>query len=316
MLLIAVPVICVYLIHEPQKTNEDIISVYVASEDKVVQMHKEEYIFGVVSAEMPAEFELEALKAQAVAARTYLENRIKNNSYEVPEHKGAHICTDYTHCSAWISTDERMNSWDSDKAEENKQKISLAVNSTSGQILTFKGEPISAVYHSTSAGKTENAEDVWGNDIPYLKAVESALDIYSPKFNSQKVISCEEFKKIIIENIPEINFSGELWNNIVRSDGGYVKSMTVGNIEVKGTQMRKIFELRSANFEICQENDNIVFTVKGNGHGVGMSQYGANFMAKEGKNYEDILLHYYTGVSIETADYYSPPALFYIRVKS
>lgn len=309
-LLIAVPVICVYLIHEPQNITEDIVSVYIVSENKVVQMNKEEYIFGVVAAEMPAEFEFEALKAQSVAARTYLENRINNDSIHAPEHKGAHICTDYTHCSAWISTEARMNSWEPDKADANKEKISLAVNSTSGQILTFEGEPISAVYHSTSAGRTENAADVWGNEIEYLKSVESALDTASPKFSSQKTIACKEFKKIICEKYPQADFTGELWTDIVRSDGGYVKSITVGGVELKGTQIRAMFELRSANFEISQENENITFSVKGNGHGVGMSQYGANFMAKEGKSYEDILLHYYTGVSIAKADYYSPPILF------
>lgn len=280
--------------------GEETVSVYIAQEDKVCDMSKSQYLKEVVSAEMPASFEPEALKAQAVAARSYLVSR--QNAYKIsgtPEsHKGADICTDPTHCKAWISEEKRRESWGSD-ADKNWDKISRAVEETKGEVITYNGEVISAVFHSTSSGKTENSKDVWGGDRPYLVSVESYGDTLSPKYKSEKEISLKEFKKIAEENIEGVDFSKGIVGNIARSDAGGILTVEIGGVAVKGTVFRKIYDLRSTNVQITIEKDAVKFDVTGFGHGVGMSQYGANYLASQGKDYKEILKTYYTGVEIE-----------------
>ena len=285
---------------KPSLENEKTVSVYVAQEDKVVDMRESQYLKEVVSAEMPASFEFEALKAQAVAARSYLVSR--QNAYKISgtpqEHKGADICTDPTHCKAWISEAKRRESWGAD-ADKNWDKISRAVDETAGEVITYNGEVISAVFHSTSSGKTESSKDVWGGDRPYLVSVESYGDTLSPKYKSEKELSLKEFKRIAQENIEGVDFEKGIIGNIARSDAGGILTAEVGGVTVKGTVLRKIYDLRSTNIEITIEGDNVKFDVKGFGHGVGMSQYGANYLAQEGKDYREILKTYYTGVEIE-----------------
>lgn len=280
--------------------GEETVSVYIAQEDKVCDMSKSQYLKEVVSAEMPASFEPEALKAQAVAARSYLVSR--QNAYKIsgtPEsHKGADICTDPTHCKAWISEEKRRESWGAD-ADKNWDKISRAVEETKGEVITYNGEVISAVFHSTSSGKTENSKDVWGGDRPYLVSVESYGDTLSPKYKSEKEISLKEFKKIAEENIEGVDFSKGIVGNIARSDAGGILTVEIGGVAVKGTVFRKIYDLRSTNVQITIEKDAVKFDVTGFGHGVGMSQYGANYLASQGKDYKEILKTYYTGVEIE-----------------
>lgn len=280
---------------EPYKS----VSVYIKAEDKVRDMDMSQYLKEVVAAEMPAEFEEEALKAQAVAARTYLVNRINaDNPDAKKEHKGAEICTDSTHCKAWISEAERKKSWESDKADSYWEKISDAVESTSGIIITYNNAPISAVFHSTSSGFTENAKDVWGGDVPYLVSVESKGDEASPRFHSELVLSVDEFKQTAEENIDGINWDRGLFSDIDRSGAGGIKTLSVGGVLIKGSQLRSIFGLRSSNIDICEENGNVYMEVTGFGHGVGMSQYGANYLASQGKKYDEILKTYYTGVEV------------------
>lgn len=285
---------------KPVAENEKIVSVYVAQEDKVIDMAESQYLKEVVSAEMPASFEFEALKAQAVAARSYLVAR--QNAYKVSgppaEHKGADICTDPTHCKAWISEEKRRESWGAD-ADKNWDKISRAVEETKGEVITYNGEVISAVFHSTSSGKTESSKDVWGGDRPYLVSVESYGDTLSPKYKSEKEISLKEFKKIAEENIEGVDFSKGIIGNIARSEAGGILTVEVGGATVKGTVFRKIYDLRSTNVEITIDKDKVKFDVTGFGHGVGMSQYGANYLASQGKDYKEILKTYYTGVEIE-----------------
>lgn len=276
------------------------VSVYVAQEDKVVEMNKNQYLKEVVSAEMPVSFEMEALKAQAVAARSYLVSR--QNAYKIsgtPEnHKGADICTDPTHCKAWISEEKRRESWGND-ADKNWDKISRAVEETKGEVITYNGEVISAVFHSTSSGKTENSKDVWGGERPYLVSVDSYGDTLSPKYKSEKEMSRKEFEKIAKENIEGVDFSKGIVGNIARSDAGGILTVEIGGVSVKGTVFRKIYDLRSTNVEIIIDKDKVKFDVTGFGHGVGMSQYGANYLASQGKGYKEILKAYYTGVEIE-----------------
>ncbi len=284
---------------KPEPENEETLSVYVSAEDKVVEMNKSQYLKEVVSAEMPASFEPEALKAQAVAARSYLESRREayRSGGTPPEHKGAEICTNSAHCKAWISEQKRRESWGAD-ADKNWKKISAAVDGTAGEVMTYNGEVISAVFHSTSSGKTENSRDVWGGDRPYLVSVDSPGDEQSPKYKSEKEISLEEFKKIAAENIEGVDFSKEIIGDITRSEAGGILTVSIGGVQVKGTKLRTMYGLRSTNAEIAQDGEKVIFHVTGYGHGVGMSQYGANYLAAEGKKYDEILKTYYTGVEI------------------
>lgn len=285
------------------KNNEEnfkTVSVYVAAEDSVRKMDMSQYLKETVAAEMPAEFEKEALKAQAVAARTYLVNRINAKNEDAKKaHKGGDICTDHTHCKAWVSEDERKKSWPEEKRDEYWQKISSAVEETAGILITYNDTPISAVFHSTSSGFTEDAKDVWGSEVPYLLSVESQGEEKSPRYRSDARFSLDEFKSIAEANIKDINWEKGLIGDITRSDAGGIKTITIGGVSIKGTEFRTMYSLRSTNAEIVTEGDSVSISVTGNGHGVGMSQYGANYLASCGKNYEEILKTYYTGVEIE-----------------
>ncbi len=275
------------------------IKVYIKDEDKVVEMSKGQYLREVVSAEMPASFEIEALKAQAVAARSYLTARM--NAYAIggkpAEHKGADICTDFAHCKAWISEAKRRELWGSD-ADKNWAKISLAVADTKEQVIYFNNEVISAVFHSTSSGRTESSKDVWGGERVYLTSVESPGEENAPNFKSEKTISIDEFKRIAIENIEGVNFDTELIGNIIRSESGGIITINIGTKPVKGTLFRTMYDLKSTNVNLTVNENDIHFDVTGYGHGVGMSQYGANAMALRGSNYTEILTHYYQGTEI------------------
>lgn len=285
---------------EKESEISQTISVYVKDEDKVCQMEMNQYLKEVVAAEMPAEFYDEALKAQTIAARTYLVNRISAyKKSEIPQcHKGAYICTDSTHCKGWISQEKRKQMWSEDKREEYWEKISNAVDSTKNLIITYNDEPISAVFHSTSSGWTENAKDVWGGEVSYLVSVESEGDKNAPRYETRTQISKDEFMRIAGENIQGEDFKNPLVDEIKRSEAGGIISLRVGGVLVKGTDFRFMYGLRSTNIEIEISDELVTFVVKGYGHGVGMSQYGANYLASVGKNYEDILKTYYTGVEI------------------
>lgn len=275
------------------------VSVFLSDEGRTEEMDINEYLKCVVAAEMPADFEAEALKAQAVAARTYLYSHIeqaqKGNIAE--GHNGAAVCTDSSHCQAYISADKRRKSW-GDAADANWEKVSGAVESTTGEIMTYNGETISAVFHSTSSGSTEAAVDVWGSDVPYLQSVASVGDEQSPKYKSEVSMSEAEFKNIAEDKVDGVDWSKGVVTDIARSGAGGIISLKLGGIEVKGTDFRTIFDLRSTNVEIINENGSVKMSVKGYGHGVGMSQYGANYLASQGKKYEEILKTYYTDVEI------------------
>lgn len=291
-----IPLIIVSCLSGTNYAPPETVSVYINSGDKVEEMEINQYLKCVVAAEMPVSFEPEALKAQAVAARTYLASHMQSEAPE--QHKGAPVCSDSTHCQAFISEEKRRESWGA-AADGNWDKISRAVEETDGLIMTFNKKPISAVFHSTSSGKTERAADVWGEDIPYLQSAESEGDVYSPKYSSEVRISAEDFKRILEENIEGVDWSEGLYGNIVRSESGGIISLDIGGKSIKGTEFRKIFDLNSTNAEFEEDNGNIKILVKGYGHGVGMSQYGADYMAKQGGLFEEILKSYYTGVKIE-----------------
>lgn len=269
-----------------------------SSSGEIEEMDLDKYLYGVVSSEMPASFEEEALKAQAVVARTYTIYKITNGS----KHENADICDDSACCQAWISKEERLQKWNEDERESNWAKIVNAVDSTKGKIITYEGKPINAFFHSNSGGITETASNVWGGkDEPYLQAVETSGESNYTQYSSELIITKEEF----IEKIKqyhsnfEIDFSNEDEIKILDyTEGERIKTIKVGNLELQGTEIRNIFALKSAKFEINIEGENIKFNVLGYGHGVGMSQTGADSMAKEQKGYEEIIKHYYTGVKI------------------
>lgn len=265
---------------------------------EVEEIGLDEYLLGVVSSEMPANFENEALKSQAVVARTYTMYKILNGS----KHENADICDDSTCCQAWISKEDRINKWKEEERNSNWAKIENAVYSTKGKIITYDNKPINAFFHSNSGGTTDTATAVWGGtNYPYLQAVQtSGEDTYS-QYNSEVTVTKEEFVSKIKEyhSDLEIDFSLENQIEILEyTDGERVKNIKIGNLQLSGVEIRTIFGLKSAKFNIKIEGDEIKFTVIGYGHGVGMSQTGADSMAKQGSNYEEIIKHYYTGVEI------------------
>ena len=269
---------------------------------QIEEISIDEYLYGVVSAEMPAIYEEEALRAQAVAARTYTIYQISNNN---GKHKNADICDDSTCCQAWISKDNRMKRWSEEERENNWNKIVKAVNSTAGKIITYNNEAINAFFHSNSGGKTEIPSNVWigGKDFPYLKSVETsgenAYTQYSSEVKISKIDLLEKLKKEYSDIQIDFN-ENESIKILEYTQSGRVKTVKFGNTEIAGTKARSIIGLKSTNFSIKIDGDDVVFLVKGYGHGVGMSQTGADSMAKQGKNHEEILKHFYTGVEITT----------------
>lgn len=266
--------------------------------DKISKLSLKEYLYGVVAAEMPASFEKEALKAQAVAART---ETIKKSKTKNSVHENADVCNDINHCQAYYGEKELKEKYGEDWIKNYYEKIKSSVDETDGITAVYNNEPISAVFHSASNGNTENSKDVWGGEFPYLVSVESQGDETSPKFSDEKTFSLKEFKERL-SKIKKIEFLGEptLWiENILRNSSGSVKEITICKNTFKGTQIRTAFDLRSTSFEITISKNSVTFKTKGYGHGVGMSQYGANYMAQKGYSYEEILKKYYTGISLK-----------------
>lgn len=269
------------------------VSVLNVSDGSVSEMDMEEYIVGVVAAEMPASFELEALKAQAVAARTYTIYKSSSQDHE------ADVCTDSTHCQAYLTDDQMRENW-GDGYDTYLEKIRTAVSETSGEYLTYEGEPVMAVFHSMGGGNTENSADVWGQSVPYLVSVSSPGEEVAENYNTTLTITFDEFKTKILSAHPEASISSPMdISEPVLTEGGHVKSMIIGGASVSGTELRSLFSLRSTMFSLSFSDNNVTFSVTGYGHGVGMSQYGANAMAKEGKTYQEILSHYYSGTTLE-----------------
>ena len=255
-----------------------------------------EYLWGVVAAEMPATFEEEALKAQAVAARTFA---LSNT--EKPNHPDADVCTDYACCQAWLARADAEANWGAD-AVEKANKITLAVSETADQIVLYDGAPIQAAFHSSSGDSTQTAAEVWGYDAPYLQAVPSPEGEEVPDYHTTVTYTDQELKDLVQEKYPEANFGAdpETWlGEPTYNTGGTVDKITVGGIELSGGQARTLFSLRSACFTVAHADGTFTFSVTGFGHGVGMSQYGANSMAAAGSTYIEILQHYYTGVTVE-----------------
>ena len=266
---------------------------------EIQEINLDEYLYGVVSSEMPASFEQEALKAQAVVARTYTIYTIIHSNNK---HEGASICDDSKCCQAWITKEDRLSKWEESERETNWNKIVSAVDSTKGKIITYKGEPIDAFFHSNSGGTTEIPINVWGGSgYEYLQSVTTAGEDSYTQYSSEVEISKEELEQKVKEKYSDfqINWQEENAIQILEyTQSGRVKTLKVGNKNLSGVEARTIFGLKSTNFEFTINETTIKFNVKGYGHGVGMSQTGADAMAKQGSNFEEIIKHFYTGVEI------------------
>lgn len=262
----------------------------------LTDMPLEEYIVGVVAAEMPASFEPEALKAQAVAARTY--TMYKKNHGGCDAHSGADICSDSTHCQAYLTAEEMADNWGA-SAKAYIQKILDAVEQTRGEMIYYDGEPIQVFFHASAGGRTENSENVYSKPLPYLVSVESQGEENSSNYFGEVCVSRKEFTKRMKAFSASISFDGKpLIGQVDRFDSGRVQSIEVGSETFTGREMREIFGLNSANFTV-EAGDDVTFSTIGFGHGVGMSQTGANAMAKQGADYHEILTHYFQGVTIQ-----------------
>ncbi|GHU90852.1 hypothetical protein FACS1894202_11340 [Clostridia bacterium] len=225
-----------------------------------------EYLYGVLLGEMPEGFPEEALKAQAVAARTYTLYALAHPTTD-GVHPDTALCDNPAHCQAY-------------NKPPYSGKIIRAVDDTDGVLVVYEGEPIMAVYFSASWGRTESALDVWGADVPYLQSVESPGEEDAPRY------------------ISEVAAEGVSVTNIERTAAGGVREAAVDGVTMSGASIRARFGLNSTNFELVETSNGVIFRTIGYGHGVGLSQYGARAMALEGKNYREILEHYYSGASV------------------
>ena len=264
------------------KKNEITVTVY-RNNGKIINLELEEYVLGVVGAEMPASFNIEALKAQAILARTYALKSIKNGKK----------LTDTVSTQAYKDNSELQKLWKNDYTKY-YEKIKKAVNETKGIVILYNNEYIDAVYHSTSNGKTENSKNVCKNSLPYLVSVDSSWDKNVKSYKKETIFEINEFCNILKLDVEE-----PITYEIIHNETGRVRQITINNKTFSGTEFRNLLKLRSADFEIEINDEKVKVTTYGYGHGVGMSQYGANEMAKQGYSYIQILKHYYTGVVIK-----------------
>lgn len=273
-------------------------SIRLLAGNEVLELSLEDYLAGVVAAEMPASFPEEALKAQAVAARSYALRQIGSG-----KHPEADLCADPGCCQAWRSEEALRESWGED-ADEKLSRIRAAVEATAGETLSYRGEPALAVFHSSSPGRTEDSGQIW-NALPYLVSVsspETARDV--PGFVSELRCAPLDFRDVILSAYPQADFSGpeEEWIGPAELDaGGRVATQELGGAVIPGSELRGLFSLRSTAFTLSYEEGAFLFTVTGFGHGVGMSQYGAMVMARDGADYRQILDHYYPGTDLMKA---------------
>ena len=260
--------------------------------EEMLDIAVSDYLVGVLAAEMPVSFEPEALKAQAVAARSYLERNIAEH-----KHDKADICSSPDCCQAYISESELKDSWGKNY-DAYISKLQAAVEDTDSEYLSYGGEAALCAFHASSSGLTEDSGELWG-DLPYLVSVDSPEtkeDV--PNYISKKKLSDLDFRDTILFAHPEADMTGDAdtWiGKVTRNDSGRVTEAVIGGVKFSGAQLRALFSLRSAAFTISHKDGYFTFKVTGSGHGVGMSQYGANVMAKKGSDYKQILSHYYPG---------------------
>ncbi len=283
------------------KYHCDYFEIYDITEKKLKKINMRDYVIGAVAAEMPPTFHDEALKAQAVASHTLaIRNRLDNMEKPDKELHGGDFSADPTRKKGYV-TKETMKEMYGDKFDFYYSKLEKVCDEVMNKILLYEEEPIISVYHSTSCGVTESAENVWQHGENYLKPVKSDGDLLSPSYETIVIFSKDDTENIIKENYRDIKLdeNPENWFKIVsRSPSGYVLLVDIGDVSLAGRNIREIFGLRSTDFDVEYKDNSFIFKVRGYGHGVGLSQYGADYMARQDHSWEEILKHYYTGVII------------------
>ena len=284
--------------------GEDLtIQVYLHDKKQLVSLKLEQYVKGVVAAEMPAEFELEALKAQAVASRTYaVKHMAMFGGTGINGIPGAEVTTNSADSQAWHSEAQLKEKWGKNY-EKYWSRISQAVEQTRGLIITYQGEPINAVFHSTSGERTASAQEVWGFDYPYLQSVACSWDQASPRYQDTKELSLAELETRLgtdagIVTAAQSSGGAGIAGIIDYTESGRVSSMRIGTKTFSGLEVRRQLELRSTNFTVTPVDDKLVFKTIGYGHGVGLCQYGANGQARQNRDFRQIITYYYTGTAI------------------
>ncbi|MCL1631262.1 stage II sporulation protein D [Sporolactobacillus sp. CPB3-1] len=267
--------------------NQISISVYRSAQKQTDQVNLDEYLIGVVGSEMPAKFRIEALKAQAIAARTYIMARIIDDSNV--------RVTDTVQNQVYHSPEELKKIWGKDYSWKMK-KIRQAIRETRNQVVTYNGKLISPVFFSTSNGQTENAGDYWENEVPYLRSVDSPWDKLSPKYKNKKIMARSNVEQSL--GVTLSRRSGKLGSKVQRTPTGHIAHIEIGGKLFTGRQVREKLKLSSTDFQLTQKGDLITADSIGSGHDVGMSQYGAQGMAREGKSAEQILTYFYQGTRI------------------
>jgi stage II sporulation protein D len=298
LIMFLIPILLVRpLVANEVKANEStanesqVIAVYLAKEQLTISVPIEEYVIGVVAAEMPAHFELEALKAQAIAARTYLVHKLRIQNK---------VVTNTVNDQVYISKEQMKEKWGIFTYRQNLKKISRAVNETRGIIATYQGQPIDAMFFSTSNGYTEDSENYWQGKLPYLRSVASPWDQeLSPKYHQQRTFSIHQFYEALgmkqNRNDPRVMI-------VQRYPSGRVMAASVDGQNFTGRQIRELLELQSSDFNWKVDKNKVYIITKGYGHGVGMSQWGAQGLAQMGKKATEILRYYYRGINLESIE--------------
>lgn len=285
---------------ELSMTDEQDVKITVQVDGTAREMALEDYVAGVVAAEIAPTFPTEALKAQAVAARTYAAYKLTAGRADA--HPDADVCDDYHHCAAYLDlAAEASGRWGSE-AGAYESAIVDAVRATRGQVVKYDGKPIIAVFCAAAGEKTEAAVDVWGSEVPYLQNVDSPGGADCPKYRGKVRFTAGEFRDKMAEAVPSADLTGApgTWFAASeRSPAGGIKTVRLGGVQVTGTDLRETLGLNSTNFTLEVTDDSITFLTTGYGHGVGLSQYGAKHLADAGKTYQDILTHYYVGTTVE-----------------
>lgn len=303
VVMLLVPTIIVLLVRPPSLTRPDDmwILVWDYSARVVRRLALQDYLVGVVAAEMPASFGSEALKAQAVAARTYtLCKMAKDAGRAIAEHpNGAEICTDPSHCQAWNSREELIRKWGAGAYLTNIRKVIAAVESTHGLVMTYNGRLIDAVYHSCCGGMTEDAAEVWGRSVAYLVPVSCGCGHRALELGESRAVDSARLLSALgigARGVPALASGVRV---AARTGTDRASIVSVYGVAVSAAQLRRALALKSTRISVSSEGGRTVFRTTGYGHGVGMCQWGAAIMAEQGDTFDSILRHYYTGIRIQ-----------------
>lgn len=283
-------------------SDSNTVNVFKTADNSTVEVDMLEYLIGAVSGEMPASFCTEALKAQAVVCYTYAlwtmnkENSDSDGEYDITDSSALHQC--------YLDKDEQKEKW-GEAYEENRKLIEDAVKSVYGEYLTYNGKPAMSVFHALSGGYTMSAEYVWGEEVPYLVAADAPGDELSSDFEETVQISCDDFRKLFEEGSDTVfeNDDPKTWSKVLEvTENGYVKKLKVGTEEFTARDVKKILGFGGISFKGALKDDTYIFKVYGKGHGVGMSQNSADYMARQGSTYKEILSNFYPGTEIAKND--------------